>query len=164
MATFTHTTTDTETAFTFSYDDIADRLHARIAQINHNLAPDPDTMTDSLSWNERLDKALARFAAAMAAARVQQRLAAWGAGLEVETERVTVRLAAGATMRTLAPLVGRQMENVLFHSVCADKLTLGIAPLRQAVSRMRDEHLERAETALDGLACTMALTDNNLHG
>lgn len=143
---------------TFNVARHLERLHARVSLINHNLAPDPDTGGESLSWDESMDPSLATFSLAQAADRVTRRLAAWGASMAAGPESVSIQVPWPSDPRRFAQLTASQADAAIFHLTLADKLTLAPQPMREAIRIMRDEHRACGEQALQDMAATMAIT------
>lgn len=159
-ATFTSVNRDDSWTLTmhFNVADHLERLHARVSLINHNLAPDPDTGGESLSWEESIDASMATFSLASAADRVTRRLAAWGVSMTVSPESVNIQVPWPSDPGRFARLTASQADAAIFHLTLADKLTLAPQPMREAIRIMRDEHRACGEQALQDMAATMAIT------
>lgn len=146
-------------SFTFTFDEMLERLHAHISLLNHDLAPDPDNDAESVSWNENLDRALVRFSTVAAASLVKRAAGGWNMSLETLPDAVRLSIQAIESTRRFTDLIHRQIDDIIYHYNCAERLTLSAPSLRTAVRLIRDEHRNRTDRTLQDLKTTLILLD-----
>ena len=81
---------------TLSYNECTEALHTFVAELNHNLNPDPDRTADEVSWNDELDLTFTRFNLAVTTRKLYKKLSARGATMQVYEDRIEISLPAKA--------------------------------------------------------------------
>ena len=145
---------------TLSYNECTEALHTFVAELNHNLNPDPDRTADEVSWNDELDLTFTRFNLAVTTRKLYKKLSARGATMQVYEDRIEISLPAKAFPDNYARLVAEQVLTAIHHALRAHKLEVSANMGRPVLKALRDCYHEGAEVAVNDMVCTLAILDN----
>lgn len=141
----------------FSYDELLEAVHAHIALLNHNLAPDPYDVSEQFAWVDERDAALLRFTFDCSLRSIVSRLAAWGACLTRTHTGADITLTPDRDIGRFETLFRGWMSEIILQSMIADKFACPVPSLRVSAAAVREECRRRVESVFEDMVSTLAI-------